>query len=40
MGVWVKVAGVAYMSSKGEMKMSLKLMIYAAVRADRLCNAG
>jgi hypothetical protein len=39
-GVWVKVAGVAYMSSKGEMKMSLKLMICAAVRTGRPCNAG
>jgi hypothetical protein len=39
-GVWVNVAGVAYMSSKGEMKMSLKLMIYAAVRTGGFCNAG
>lgn len=28
------------MSSKGEMKMSLKLMICAAVRICRPCNAG
>ena len=33
-------ARVTHMSSNGEMKMSLKLIIWTAVRTRRLCTAG